>query len=402
MIKNKELIERFLRYVKIDTKSDEDSGCVPSTAKQHDLARLLDKELREMGMPEVIYDTEHCVIYAYLPGNDPASENDAIGFISHMDTSPAVSGENVRPRILENYDGRDSLLDPKDFPVLAKHIGEDLIATDGTTLLGADDKAGVAEIMTMLSYFLSHPCVPRRPIAVAFTPDEEIGHGVDHFDVTKFRAPFAYTADGGAFGAIEYETFNAAAAEVAIRGRSVHPGSAKGLMINAAIVATEFNALLPDMERPEHTEGREGFYMLMDIGGECETAHLSYIVRDHDRDLFEARKAKMEEITRKLNEKYGEGTVSLTLTDQYYNMASVVLQYPALLRRAEEAIRSLGTEPYSEPVRGGTDGSRLSFMGLPCPNLATGGYNYHSRYEFASIQEMEKCCETLIRIAKAG
>ena len=400
MIKNQPLIDRFLRYVKIDTQSDERTGTVPSTMKQHDLASLLAKELTEMGVPHVEYVKETCVVYAFLPGTGALSDAAPIGFIAHMDTSDAVSGANVAPRFLFSYDGTDALLSPAEFPELSAHIGADLIATDGTTLLGADDKAGVAEIMNMAEYFLAHPELAHRPVAIAFTPDEEIGQGVAHFEPEKFGAKQAYTVDGGAFGSVEYETFNAAHARVDFVGRSVHPGSAKGLMKNAALIAMEFNALLPASDRPEHTKGREGFFMLMEMNGECESASLGYIIRDHDAASFAGRKALMQRAAALLNEKYGDGTVTLTLRDQYSNMSPYLAKRPDLLRTAEEVIRSLGGTPVSEPVRGGTDGAVLTTdRGIPCPNLGTGGYNYHSRFEYADIREMELCAETLIGIA---
>ena len=416
MVKNEALIKRFLRYVSIDTQSSEETGTVPSTMKQHDLAKMLYEELTALGASDVVYDKEHCIVYAKIPavgeaaGTDAAADAEAagaggagtIGFMSHMDTSNACSGRDVKPRFLYDYDGTDplGLLAPDEFPELKKHLGEDLIATDGTTLLGADDKAGVAEIMNMAEYFLTHPEVPHRAIAIAFTPDEEIGCGVDHFDVRQFGADAAYTVDGSEFGAVEYETFNAAAAVVTVHGRSVHPGSAKGLMKNASIIAMEYNALLPENERPEHTEGREGFFMLMEMHSDCEEAVLKYIIRDHDRAVFEERKKKAVAAAETLNQKYGSGTVDIAVTDQYYNMAEILKDHMELVREAEKAVSSLGGKPFSEPVRGGTDGSRLTFMGVPCPNLGTGGYNYHSRFEYASVQEMELCAETLIRIAQ--
>ena len=378
--------------------------------KQHDLAQILYNELLEMGASEVVYDRENCIVYAKIPEvpaveNASAEENQyterGIGFVSHMDTSWACSGANVKPRFLYNYDGTDpmEMLTPAEFPELGRHLGEDLIATDGTTLLGADDKAGVAEIMTMAEYFLSHPEVPHRPICIAFTSDEEIGCGVDHFDVEQFGVRVAYTVDGSAFGAIEYETFNAAAARITVTGRSIHPGSAKGLMKNASLIAMEYNGLLPEKERPEYTEGREGFFMLMEMRSDVEKAYMKYIIRDHDDRIFEERKKKAAEAAEALNAKYGAGTVKAEITDTYYNMARILRDNMEPVRRAEKAIRSLGRTPVSEPVRGGTDGSRLTFMGVLCPNLGTGGYNYHSRFEYASVQEMELCAEMLIRIA---
>ncbi|MEE1113769.1 MAG: peptidase T [Eubacterium sp.] len=395
---NSPLIERFLRYVKIDTQSSETSGKHPSTSRQKNLAKLLVSELKEMGVADVDYDEEHCYVYASIPGNKPMK---AIGFIAHMDTSPAVSDTDVKPRFIESYDDSDPYLKTADFPELKKHIGETLIATDTRTLLGADDKAGVAEIMNLVEYYMQHSEVPHRPIAIAFTPDEEIGEGSEFFDLARFHAGEAYTVDGGDFGIVEYENFNAAAATVKIRGKSVHPGSAKNLMINASVVAAEFNALLPADERPETTEMYEGFYMLEKMSGSVEEAELIYIIRDHDREKFEARKAFIESCAATLNERYGEGTVSVELRDQYYNMASIMKDHMELIDRAYTVIRELGDEPQSLPIRGGTDGATLTWRGLPCPNLCTGGYNYHSRYEFASVPEMEKSAKLLIGLARA-
>ena len=395
MIKNMALIDRFLRYVKIDTQSDEESGASPSTAKQHDLAKLLVSELEAMGASEIHYDTDHCYVYACVPGEKPA-----IGFIAHMDTSPAVSGANVKPRIIENYQGNDELLKTEDYPELLNHIGEDLIATDGTTLLGADDKAGVAEIMDMAEYFLTHPEIKHREIRIAFTPDEEIGAGTDHFDIEQFAAKEAYTVDGGKLGIIEYENFNAAAAKVKINGKSVHPGSAKGIMRNALTIAMEFNALLPENERPEYTEGYEGFYFLEGMKGDIETAELSYIIRDHNREMFEDRKATVKRAADFLNAKYPDGTIELEVKDQYYNMLSHMKDHMSLIDNAKKAFEKIGVAAKSEPIRGGTDGAMLTYKGVPCPNLCTGGYNYHGRFEYASIQEMEKSAELLIEIAE--
>ena len=388
------LIERFLKYVQIDTQSSETAGTSPSTAKQRDLASLLADELRSAGA-SVTYDEKNCYVYACVPGSAPA-----IGFISHMDTSPDASGSHVKPRIIRSYDGKDKLLDPAVFPELENHIGEDLIATDGTTLLGADDKAGVAEIMNLADYFLSHPDIPHHEIRIAFTPDEEVGSGVAHFDADLFGAKQAYTVDGGKLGIVEYENFNAAGAVVTIHGKSVHPGSAKNIMINAARLACEFQSMLPPAEVPEHTEGREGFYFLSHISGDVEQARLEYIIRDHDRAKFEARKQEMKRIIDFLNARYGDGVFELSVHDQYYNMIEVVRDHMDLVDRAMEAYRKVGAVPTSEPIRGGTDGAMLSFRGIPCPNLSTGGYNYHGRYEYASIPEMEKSAEALIEIAK--
>ncbi len=395
MIKNKALIDRFISYVKIDTQSDEESGLSPSTAKQHDLAKVLVSELEAMGASEIHYDKEHCYVYACVPGEQPA-----IGFIAHMDTSPAVSGANVKPRIIENYQGEDELLKTEDYPELLNHFGEDLIATDGTTLLGADDKAGVAEIMDMAEYFLTHPDVKHREIRIAFTPDEEIGAGTDHFDIEEFQAKEAYTVDGGKLGIIEYENFNAAAAKIKVHGKSVHPGSAKGIMLNALTLAMEFNSLLPASEKPEFTEGYEGFYFLESMKGDVEETELSYIIRDHNFEKFESRKALMQSTVEFLNKKYPAGTFEIEMKDQYYNMLSHMKDHMSLIENAKKAFEKLGVNAKSEPIRGGTDGAMLTYKGVPCPNLCTGGYNYHGRFEYASIQEMEKSAELLKEIAK--
>jgi tripeptide aminopeptidase len=397
-MKNKELIERFIRYAEVDTQSSEESGTSPSTMKQHDLAKMLASELKEMGVKDVDYDEEHCYLYAGIPG-DP--ELPALGFISHMDTSPAVSGAGVKPRILENYDGKDSLLKPEEFPELAHHIGEDLIATDGTTLLGADDKAGVAEIMNLAEYCMKHPDERRRTVRIAFTPDEEIGCGTNHFDIERFAAKEAYTVDGGKLGELEYENFNAASANIRISGRSVHPGDAKNLMVNAVLVGMELNALLPPSERPEHTEKYEGFYFLEEMDGTVDSALMKYLIRDHDRELFEKRKETMQRAVDFINARYGEGTAVAEIRDQYYNMAGLMASHMDLIDRAVEKMKKLGIKPSVVPIRGGTDGASLTYRGLPCPNLCTGGYNYHGRYEYASIQEMEKAAELLIELAGA-
>ena len=392
------LVERFLRYVKIDTRSDEDSATHPSTAKQHKLAELLAEELKDLGLT-VDYDVEHCYIYAYLGPSEGNTQED-LGFIAHLDTSPAVSGKDVKPYIISAYDGHDDILDPEEFPELKNHIGEDLIRTDGTTLLGADDKAGVAEIMEMLAYFKANPDVSHRGIAVAFTPDEEIGEGTLFFDPNRFHAKQAYTVDGGKFGVLEYECFNAAMATVEIKGRSVHTGSAKGIMINASILAMEFINLIPADERPENTEGYEGFYYLDNIRSDCEHARMQFLIRDHDKEKFEGRKEYMLDAAFTINERYGTELCSIRIDDQYPNMKMFLGDHMDLIERAKEAVRQAGGDPTSEPVRGGTDGAILSSRGLPCPNLSTGGYNYHSRYEYASIPEMQKSLEVLIRLAQ--
>jgi len=410
MIENQALIDRFLRYVKIDTQSAEEQTDQPSTAKQRALAQVLYDELRDLGL-DAVYDEAHCYVYAVLPGQAPA-----LGFVAHMDTSPAASGANVCPRIEENYQGGDIVLkqgsadretivlSPVQFPDLLRHQGEDLIVTDGTTLLGADDKAGVAEIMSMLAYYVAHPELPHRTICAAFTPDEEVGRGTECFDIEAFGAGEAYTVDGGKLGEIEYECFNAASAKVTFFGRSVHPGSAKNAMLNALNVAMEFHAMLPAAERPEHTEGYDGFYHLDEVSGDVEQAVLRYIVRDHDRACFEARKARLGAIAAYLNEQYraflgGRDAVQLELRDQYSNMAEGMRDHMDLVTRAEEALSALGVTPAVVPIRGGTDGAALTARGIPCPNLCTGGYNFHGRFEYASVQEMETCVRLLIALA---
>ena len=408
MITNTALINRLFRYVKIDTQSAEEVAAQPTTAKQHDLAGLLYQELCEMGV-EAVYDTEHCYVYAKLPGTEPA-----IGFVSHMDTSPASSGKGVNPRIIENYQGQNIVLNeknpsspvvmrPSDFPELLSHIGEDLIVTDGTTLLGSDDKSGVAEIMNLFSYYTSHPELPHRTICAAFTPDEEVGRGTENFNAEIFGAKEAYTVDGGKLGELEYECFNAASAKIEITGRSVHPGSAKNTMINAVLAGMEFNALLPVSDRPEHTEGYEGFYHLSTMEGNVDHASLKYIIRDHDSTLFAARKEFMLRAASFINEKYrslaGGEILKITISDEYYNMAILLKNHMSLINRAKEAMQQLGIEPIILPIRGGTDGASLTYRGIPCPNLCTGGYNFHGRYEYASVQEIEKSAELLILLA---
>lgn len=402
MIKNQGLYDRFLRYVKIDTGSEEETGRHPSTEKQFALAEVLAKELENLGA-KVDFDREHCYVYAQVPG---VQGQPALGFISHMDTSPAVTGQNVRPRLLVNYQGEDplKLLDSQKFPELLNHIGEDLIATDGTTLLGADDKAGIAEIMNLAEYLLRNPHAPaHRPIRIAFTPDEEIGEGTAFFDPDRFGAREAYTVDGGKLGEIEYECFNAAAAKVCVKGISVHTGDAKDAMINANRLALEFQSMLPEAEVPEHTEGREGFYHLDAMTGSVESAELKYIIRDHDQEKFEERKAVMRRIADYLNDKYrsayGGEVISLEISDQYRNMLEIIKDHMDLPNRAVRALKDLGVKPSVQPIRGGTDGAVLSFRGIPCPNLCTGGYNYHSRFEYASVQEMEKTAELLIKLS---
>ncbi len=402
------VVERFLRYVEIDTQSDDRTGTSPSTAKQHNLAKVLVEDLKELGISEVTYDKEHCYVYAVLPASQGYEKAPALGFIAHMDTSPAVTGENVKPRRVVNYDGKDVLLNEEknirlsveDFPELLELVGQDLIVTDGTTLLGADDKAGVAEIMGMAEYLVSHPEVAHGKICIGFTPDEEIGCGTDFFDIPQFGAQYAYTVDGGALGELEYENFNAAGATVHIYGRNVHPGSAKGKMKNALLIAQELQSLLPVWQNPMYTEGYEGFFHLDRLSGVVEAAEAEYIIRDHDRTLFEEKKALFLNAVRFLNEKYGEGTVVVELEDSYYNMKEKLADHMHLVTSACEAMKELGIEPKVMPIRGGTDGARLTYEGLPCPNLCTGGANYHSRFEYVSVDAMEKTTELLVALAK--
>lgn len=399
-------IDNFLRYVKVDTGSSEESQTTPSTMKQHDLAQMLVEELKAMGAEEITYDKEHCYVYATIPASKGCEGSPVLGFIAHMDTSPAVTDTNVKPRIVENYDGQDILLNASekivmkatDFPELADYVEKDLIVTDGTTLLGADDKAGIAEIMAMAEYFLSNPDVPHGKIRVGFTPDEEVGRGADYFDVELFGADYAYTVDGGPLGELEYENFNAAGATLKVYGRSVHPGSAKGKMKNAILIAQEFQAMLPIFQNPMYTEKYEGFFHLDSIKGDVEFVEADYIIRDHDKELFEEKKELFLQTAAFLNQKYGEGTVIVEMADSYYNMREVLEPHMHLVENAAEAMKELGIEPLVSPIRGGTDGARLSFMGLPCPNLCTGGENFHGRYEFACVQSMKKITELLIAI----
>ena len=400
-----ELLERFLKYVSFDTQSDESSTTFPSTEKQKVLLNYLADEMRGLGLTEVEMDS-----YGYVMGTIPATpgceDKPVIGFISHVDTSPDMSGKDIKPQIIEHYDGKDIRLNETvtmrvaDFPELSFFKGHTLITTDGTTLLGADDKAGVAEIMTMAEYLLSHPEIKHGKIRIGFTPDEEVGRGVDYFDVSRFGAQYAYTVDGGFEGELEYENFNAASAHFDVQGKNIHPGSAKDKMLNALRVVCEIDALLPEAQRPEHTEGYEGFYHLASISGSVEKAESYYIIRDHDRAKFEQKKDFARQVADFMNLKYGEGTVTLTLKDQYYNMREMVEPHPELIARAEEAMRKAGVVPAVKPIRGGTDGARLSYMGLPCPNLFTGGMNFHGKYEYASLDTMKRALQTLINLAE--
>ena len=401
------VIEKFLNYVKIDTQSDENSTSCPTTAKQHDLAKLLVKGLEEMGADEITYDKEHCYVYATVPATDGCEDRPVLGFIAHMDTAPAVTGENVKPRIIENYDGKDIVLNEeknivmkiKDFPELTEYTGKRLIVTDGTTLLGADDKAGVAEIMTMAEQLLSRKDIPHGKIRVGFTPDEEVGAGADYFDVKLFGADYAYTVDGGKIGELEYENFNAAGAKVTFNGRSVHPGDAKNKMVNALLLAMEFQNMLPVFENPMYTEKYEGFYHLDLLSGSVEKAQAEYIIRDHDKDKFEQKKETFLKIGAYLNDKYGKDTVQIDMKDSYYNMREIIEQHMQLIENAKAAMEETGVEPVVVPIRGGTDGARLSYMGLPCPNLCTGGHNFHGRFEYICADSMEKIVEILLKLA---
>lgn len=399
------VLDRFLHYVSFDTQSMDDQEQVPSTEKQLALAKALKEELEAMGASQVRM-SEHGYVYAMIPATADHPVK-SLGFVAHMDTAPAMSGKDVKPRIVERYDGQDLVLNEekkivmrvKDFPGMLDCVGKDLIVTDGTTLLGADDKAGVSEIMTMAEFFLSHPEIPHGKICIGFTPDEEVGRGADFFDVEHFGADAAYTVDGGPVGELEYENFNAASGKVDICGRGVHPGSAKGAMVNALLVGMEFQSMLPAFENPMYTEGYEGFFHLDQMAGDVESAHLEYIIRDHDREAFEKKKALFEEVSRYLNVKYGEGTVLTAVKDSYYNMKEQIEpDHLYLIDTAKEAMKSLDIKPLVSPIRGGTDGARLSYMGLPCPNLSTGGYNFHGKYEFIPVQSLEQMVEVLKKI----
>lgn len=402
-MKQSKVTERFLKYVKIPTASREESTSVPSTSCQFHLAHFLVEELHELGISNAFVD-EKCYVYAKLPASEGCENAPAMGFISHMDTVSDFADHGVEPVITENYDGQDfplgesgRVLKVTDFPHLATLKGRTLITSDGTTILGADDKAGVAEIMTMVEEILEKD-IPHGPISIGFTPDEEIGCGADYFDVPGFGADYAYTVDGGTEGSIEYENFNAAGAELTVHGFNVHPGDAKDIMINAALVLMEANAMLPAGETPRDTEGYEGFFHLTDMNGNVEKARASYIVRDHDAQHFEKRLEQMQEIVKKLNRKYGDGTVTLEIKRQYKNMAEKILPCFHLVERAQQAIHENGLEPVTLPVRGGTDGARLSFMGLPCPNLGTGGHAFHGPYEHITVEGMESVVQILLTI----
>ena len=398
------IVERFLKYVSFDTQSSEETNTTPSTEKQYVFAQYLKEELIAEGLQQVELD-ELGYLYATLPANTDKPVP-TIGFIAHMDTSPDASGKDVKPRIVHNYDGGDIVLSegivtsPTKFPELRNHKGEDLIVTDGTTLLGADDKAGIAEIVQAMVYLQQHPEIKHGEIRIGFNPDEEIGLGAHHFDVEKFGCDFAYTMDGSKVGEIEFENFNAASAKITIQGCSVHPGYAKDKMVNAARIATELVDMLPADETPETTEGYEGFFHLTNISGNCEKAQLSFIIRDHDREYFESRKEEISDIVEIINKKYGEGVALLELKDQYYNMREMLEDKMYIIEIAKQAISAAGMTPKIRAIRGGTDGAQLSFRGLPCPNIFAGGLNFHGHHEFCPIQSMEKAMMTVVNICQ--
>lgn len=400
-----DIVDRFLKYARIDTQSDENNTQTPSTQKQFNLAKEVEQEMLEMGLTDVSLDN-NCYLMATLPANTE-KECPVIGFIAHFDTSPDMSGENVNPSIVKNYDGKEIVLNeqnnvvlsPSDFPELLDHIGEDIIVTDGTTLLGADDKAGVAAIMNAMQYLIDHPEIEHGKIRIGFTPDEEIGRGADKFDVAKFGADWAYTIDGSEVGELEFENFNAASAKIEIQGRNVHPGYAKDKMVNALHVANEIIGLLPGKERPEHTEGYEGFFHLISLNGTVEEASMSFIIRDHDREKFEERKQLIEAAVSVLNKKY-DNRLTLQLKDQYYNMREKVEPVKYIVDYAYKAMEEIGIKPNVKPIRGGTDGARLSFMGLPCPNIFAGGMNFHGKYEYLPIPSLKKASDVIVKIAE--
>ena len=400
------LIDRFLKYVSFETTSDEESGVTPSTPGQMVLAKYLKEELENLGLQEVFLD-ENGYLYATLPANT-SKQVPVVGFIAHMDTAPDMSGKNVTPRIVQNYDGGDIVLNaaenivlsPSQFPELKNHVGEDLIVTDGNTLLGADDKAGIAEIISGVDYMMQHPEIEHGKIRIAFNPDEEIGLGAHKFDVERFGCDFAYTFDGGEVGELEFENFNAAAAKLTFTGRNVHPGTAKNKMINSIRVANHFISMLPSHETPEHTEGYEGFYHIIGFSGNVEQTVVNYIIRDHSRERFESRKREFQHLTNKINAEYGEGTLKLELRDQYYNMREKIEPVMYVIDIAKEAMLAAGVEPVVKAIRGGTDGAQLSFKGLPCPNIFAGGMNMHGRFEYVPIPSMEKAMKVVVKIAE--
>ena len=399
------LTERFLKYVSFCTTSDEETNMTPSTPGQMEFAKYLAEELKQIGMTEVTLD-ENGYVMATLPANTEGKPT--IGFIAHMDTAPDASGKNVKARIVDNYDGQDIVLNAEKnivfevekYPEILDYKGQDIIVTDGTTLLGADDKAGLAEIVSACEYLIQHPEIKHGKIRVGFTPDEEIGQGADHFDVKKFGCDWAYTMDGGAIGELEYENFNAAGCKVKVHGVNVHPGYGYHKMINSMRIANQFATMLPRWETPEHTQGYEGFYHLIAMNGSVEETTLQYIIRDHDRARFESRKREIEHLARKINQEYGEGTVEVEIRDQYYNMREMVEPVMHIVTLVEEAMKEVGVTPKVQPIRGGTDGARLSFEGLPCPNIFAGGVNFHSRFEYLPVQSMEKAMEVILKIVQ--
>ena len=399
------LKDRFLRYVKFETRSDEKSETIPSTPTQLEFAKILAKELEEIGM-ENVYVNDACFVNATLPGNVD-KDVPVIGFIAHMDTAD-FNATNVNPKIVENYDGKDIVLNEakdivlsvEEFPNLKNYVGKTVITTDGTTLLGADDKAGIVEIVEAMKYLIEHPEIKHGTVKVAFGPDEEIGRGADNFNVEEFGADFAYTMDGGPVGELEYESFNAAGAVFKIKGKSVHPGTAKGKLINASLIAAEVVNSFPADEVPEKTEGYEGFYFLDKINSNCEEAELSYILRDHDREKFEAKKGFAANVAKKINEKYGKELVSVEIKDQYYNMGEIIKDHMNVVEIAKKAMENLGIKPVIEPIRGGTDGSKISFMGLPTPNIFAGGENFHGKYEFVALESMILATDVIVEIVK--
>ncbi len=404
MIKKQHLIDRFISYVTVDTESDPESTTTPSTLKQWDLANALVEELKKIGLQDVTID-KHAYIMATLPSN-VTHEVPVIGFIAHFDTTPDFTGANVNPQIIENYDGKDIVLNatqgiilsPDDFDDLLQYKGQTLITTDGTTLLGADDKAGITEIISAMEYLIQHPEIKHGPIRVGFTPDEEIGRGAHLFDVEKFGAEWAYTMDGSQIGELEYENFNAAGAKVTVQGKIVHPGYAKGKMVNSMYIAQEYINSLPPLETPEHTEGREGFFHLHTVHGNVEQTILEYIIRDHDMDHFETRKEMMRQQTSEINAKYAKDVISIEIKDQYYNMREKIAPVMHIVDIAEEAMNAIGITPLIKPIRGGTDGSQLSYKGLPCPNIFAGGHNFHGRYEYIPVESMQKAIEVIVKI----
>jgi tripeptide aminopeptidase len=400
------VLKKFLRYIAIDTQSDENSNTQPSTMKQMNLLKLLVNELKEMGIKDADMD-EYGYVMATIPSNVD-KKTPVIGFIAHADTAPDLSGANIKPQIIENYNGKDIVLNKgkkinlslADFPELADFKGKTLVTTDGTTLLGADDKAGIAEIMTAAEFIVNHPELKHGTIKIGFTPDEEIGRGVDKFDVKKFGANYAYTVDGGALGELEYENFNAASAKIKIQGNNIHPGYAKGKMINSILVAMELNSLLPVNERPEYTCCYEGFFHITRFEGSVEQASMQYIIRDHNREKFEQKKNTLKNCIDFLNRQYGKDVLTLEMKDQYYNMREMVEPHYHIVETAFKAMKSAGVEPVVRPIRGGTDGARLSFMGLPCPNIFAGGHNFHGKYEFVAVESMQKATEVILNIIK--